>query len=54
MYRLVNDIFTNQVSAIYRIADRAYIPLSEGNRDYQEYLAWVAEGNDPLPADETS
>ena len=21
------------------------IPISEGNRDYQEYLAWVAEGN---------
>ena len=21
------------------------IPMSEGNTDYQEYLAWVAEGN---------
>jgi hypothetical protein len=22
------------------------------NTDYQEYLKWVAEGNEPLPADE--
>ena len=21
------------------------------NTDYQEYLAWLAEGNEPLPAD---
>ena len=27
------------------------IPISEGNTDYQEYLAWLAEGNEPLPAD---
>jgi len=24
------------------------------NTDYQEYLAWLAEGNEPLPADEPS
>jgi hypothetical protein len=22
------------------------------NTDYQQYLAWLAEGNEPLPADE--
>ena len=27
------------------------IPFAEGNRDYQEYLTWVAEGNTPDPAD---
>ena len=27
------------------------IPLSEGNTDYQEYLEWLAEGNEPLPAE---
>lgn len=28
------------------------IPFVEDNTDYQEYLKWVAEGNEPLPADE--
>ena len=27
------------------------IPISEGNKDYQEYLDWLSEGNEPLPAD---
>jgi hypothetical protein len=28
------------------------IPIDPDNTDYQEYLKWVAEGNEPLPADE--
>ena len=28
------------------------IPLDEANTNYQEYLEWVAEGNEPEPADE--
>jgi hypothetical protein len=26
-------------------SDNAYIPADEGNSDYRQYLAWVAEGN---------
>lgn len=37
---------------IYRLPDMAFIPFDEQNRDYREYLKWVAEGNEPLPADE--
>ena len=39
-------------NGIKRRADEAYIPFDPDNTDYQEYLAWVAEGNTPLPADE--
>ena len=33
------------VQAICRKSDNAYIPFDERNIDYQDYLAWVAEGN---------
>lgn len=26
--------------------------FDENNPDYQKYLAWIAEGNEPLPPDE--
>ena len=32
--------------------DSVTIPNDESNTDYQEYLAWVAEGNEADPADE--
>ena len=54
-YQLVNSVFpdgtTNQTSIIKRLSDDAFIPMVEGNTDYQKYLEWVAEGNEPLPAD---
>jgi hypothetical protein len=44
------DGSTNQ-HAIIRTTDNACIPFSPDNTDYQEYLKWVAEGNEPLPPD---
>jgi hypothetical protein len=35
---------------ILRLSDNAYIPTAPGNRDYREYLDWLAEGNTPEPA----
>lgn len=33
------------IGVIVRSTDGAFIPLNLGNRDYQEFLAWIAEGN---------
>jgi len=41
-------------NAILRIADNAFIPFDPANTDYQAYLAWVALGNTPQPADEVT
>ena len=39
------------VQAITRVSDGAWIPFDEQNRDYKDYLAWVAEGNTAEAAD---
>lgn len=52
MYKLLKDIILNRVTSIHRLSDNAYIPFDTANNDYKEYLAWVAEGNTPEPADE--
>ena len=49
IYRIVNAQLNNY---ILRLSDNASIPFDPANTDYQEYLAWVAEGNEPEPADE--
>jgi hypothetical protein len=38
--------------SVKRLEDDAIIPFDPANTDYQEYLEWVAEGNQPEPADE--
>lgn len=42
------------LEGIKRTLDNAFIPLDPANTDYQAYLKWLSEGNEPLPADEPS
>jgi hypothetical protein len=53
MYKLHNN-WKNEVVSITRLSDGASIPFDPANTDYQQYLAWVAEGNTVLPADENN
>ena len=42
-----------QYETIKRLSDNAFIPPDPANTDYQEYLKWLEEGNEPLPPDPT-
>ena len=53
-YKLTKDPITGAPdSVVKKIVDGAisFIPFDEANRDYQEYLAWVALGNTAEAAD---
>jgi hypothetical protein len=52
MYKLMTNKRTGEINLIKRIVDNAFIPFDPANTDYQAYLKWLEEGNQPLPADE--
>jgi hypothetical protein len=53
MYKLITvQRMGFESSYLIRLSDNASIPFDPANTDYQEYLKWVAEGNEPLPANE--
>jgi len=52
MYKLIKDNYGGEPCIVQRLSDNAFIPFAPDNTDYQKYLAWLAEGNEPLPADE--
>ena len=52
MYKLCVNIFGDEPTSVIRTTDGACIPFDEANTDYQAFLLWKAEGNEPLPADD--
>ena len=51
-YQLVAPIPGTEMRTVKRLADGAFIPFDEANRDYQEYKDWLSLGNNPDPAPE--
>tara|TARA_A100001515_G_scaffold72017_2_gene57394 strand:+ start:601 stop:768 length:168 start_codon:yes stop_codon:yes gene_type:complete len=53
-YKLIKNTLTSVVDQVeYTDSTKRgkIIPFNPDNKDYQEYLAWVAEGNTPEAAD---
>lgn len=49
MFKLYTFVDINNAwqDGVIRLEDSALIPPHEENSDYQQYLAWLAEGNVP-------
>ena len=57
MYKLLPsfvdvDGSTIEPSCILKTDTGEFIRIGDDNPYYQQYLVWLAEGNEPLPADE--
>jgi hypothetical protein len=55
MYKLLKSSITGQISCVQKQEENVLysIPFDPDNTDYQAYLKWVSEGNEPLPAENT-
>ena len=54
MYKLLKNPITNETTIVLRLADNLNIPMVNDNTDYQAYLKFIADGGQPLPADEVT
>lgn len=52
-YIIYNNL-QGTISGVLKMPDNTWVPASEDNTDYQAYLKWLEEGNEPLPVDEAA
>ena len=51
MYKLIKNIITNEVNAVIRLLDNAYIPFDPANTDYANFKKDVLAGAELQDAD---
>jgi len=52
-YKLIKNRMTEEIDVVNKIMEGKIlsIPFDLANRDYQEYLEWLSEGNTPEEAE---
>jgi|TARA_R100000149_G_scaffold22597_1_gene8541 hypothetical protein len=50
-YKLIKMPDGTLSEQVQKLPDTSIIPFDPANKDYQEYLDWKAEGNEPEAAD---
>ena len=51
MYKATINSYGENPICVIRTTDGACIPFDPANTDYQAYLKWLEEGNEPMSAD---
>jgi hypothetical protein len=54
MYKIIKSVPLGNIIGVKKYENNTVlsIPFDPDNTDYQAYLKWLDEGNEPLPADE--
>ena len=51
MYKLIKSPTTGEINAVTIVGQNICIPMDADNTDYQAFLLWKSQGNEPLPAE---